>query len=64
MFRLIFVDSANDKREIYVAENNIAETFYNGKGTGRFFLRSEEVHDILQAKTEDEAFAVLENIGK
>ena len=62
MFRLVYIDKMDDRREIAIDDNNMATTFYNGKLTGKFSLHSDEVIDIVQAKSADEAFAVLERI--
>jgi hypothetical protein len=59
MNRIIFVDEMNDRREIRIADDNMAETFYNGESTGKFNLNKYEIIDILLAKTEDEAFEVI-----
>lgn len=62
MFRLVCIDKMDDTREIAIDDNNMTTTFYNGKLTGKFSLHSEEVIDIVQAKSSAEAFAVLERI--
>jgi len=59
MDRIIFVDEMNDRREIRISDNNMAETFYNGKATGKIYLHSDDVFDIINAETEDEAFSVI-----
>ena len=59
MFRLVYIDQMDDRREIKISDNNMAETFYNGESTGKFHLHSDEVIDIIHAKTEEEAFAVI-----
>ena len=62
MDRIIFVDETNDRREIRIADNHMAETFYNGESTGKFYLHSDEIFDIISAETEDEAFAVIHKV--
>jgi hypothetical protein len=47
MDRIIFVDEINDRREIRISDNNMAETFYNGKATGKIYLHSDDVFDII-----------------
>jgi len=62
MNRIIFVDEMNDRREIRINDDNMTETFYNGELTGKFFLHSDDVIDIMFAEDEDEAFAVIQKI--
>ena len=59
MNRIIFVDEMNDRREIRIYDSNTVETLYNGESTGKFYLHSNEIFDIISAETEDEAFAVI-----
>lgn len=58
--RMVFVDEIGDRREIQIYSDNMAITYYNYKETGRFQLTNDEVDTIMNASTEDEAFAVLE----
>lgn len=62
MNRIIFVDQMNDRREIRISDNSMAETFYNGESTGKFNLHKDEIIDILHAENEDEAFAVIHKV--